>query len=163
RFACPGCRSVLSCRAERAGTTVTCPKCRQRMQVPRLMERAGLRQRPEGPPLGALTQPRSPRILVVAIMLLLASIGVGTWLLARLTGPKAEPVVVAEVPAADPPSKPAEEKPVAEDPPKTPTETKPPEKKPPDDKPPVAEKPSPLPPPPPPVEEKKEIALADEL
>ncbi|HEY7153900.1 MAG TPA: CAP domain-containing protein, partial [Gemmataceae bacterium] len=123
------------------------------------------RQRPEK--LGALTRPRSPKTLVfvVAIVLLLASLGGGTWLLVRSIGHKVEPVVAANAPEPAPPSRPTEEKPASK-PEAKPAEVKPSEDVPPVPKPPLEDKPPPPPPPPPPsppVEEKKEIALADDL
>ncbi len=131
------------------------------MRVPRLTERAGLLPRSEKQPLGARTRLHSPKVLLVAlaVVLLLASAGGGIWLLVRSIDHKPEPVALAKVPV--PPSTPAEEKPVAADAPSAAVETKPPEKKSPDYKPSVIEKPPP-PPASPPVEEKKEIALADD-
>jgi uncharacterized protein YkwD len=135
------------------------------MQVPQREGRAGsVSDRRKAPVAYA---PGSPKTLVlaVAIALLLASIGGGSWLLLRSIGHKEEPIVAANAPELAPPSRPTEEKPASK-PEKKPAEEKSSEDVPPLPKPPPEDKPPPPSPPPPsspPVEEKKEIALADDL
>lgn len=150
RFRCRGCNSVLSVRPVQSGKTVTCPKCRTRLQVPR----------PAPPPVVG----RASRLPLVvgcfAAGALLLGLGIGGWLLVRwLDREPASALVQTSQPA--PPPNPPENKiedvsPKPPSPEKTPTEEKPPlPEPPPDDKPP--------PPSPPPIEEKKEIALAEDL
>jgi uncharacterized protein YkwD/DNA-directed RNA polymerase subunit RPC12/RpoP len=162
RFSCPQCKSVLTGREEHAGKTVACPKCRHRVQVPRVAPaptKSSSRRTSRGALLG---------VLAIFVVLVLAAAG-GVWLFVRSPHADTEPVAaVREAPPSSlpsfganplpPPPPPTEKaKPVEE----KPTEKKPPPRKPPEDRPPPIGEPPPLPPPP--VEEKKEIELADDV
>src|SRR5262249_15474277 len=111
RFSCPGCRSVLSCRTERAGKTVTCPKCPPQMQVPCLAPGAGRVSSGRNAPITDSPGVANTLVVAVVIALLLASLGGGTWLLMRSISYQAEPVVATNAPEPAPASRPTEEKP----------------------------------------------------
>jgi uncharacterized protein YkwD len=165
RFACPGCKSVLAGQDEHAGKAVVCPKCGQRMRVPRP---------PRAPQEKIIRRWKRRLIAGVALVgvLLLAGVGGFLWLRTHFPENKPEPIIAdskappaSSTPAAEtpvlpkktgetpvPPSKRTGETPV---PPKTAVEKKNPELQPPAQIPP----PSPTPP----AEEKKEIALVDNL
>ncbi|MGH7225526.1 MAG: hypothetical protein ACRELF_20095, partial [Gemmataceae bacterium] len=172
RFCCPRCQSVLMGQAEQAGKLMTCPRCGQKMIVP----------------LGALTQPRSPRpqsrqpttpktsrrwlglVMAMTGLLLLTGAAGGVWLLIRsdskeTTSPDR---VASSQPVASTPTNPPNPETTNE--PKLPQQTKPSEEpspptRPPETKPPVTNPPvvAESPPSLPPQLEKKDIELADEL
>ncbi len=164
RFACPGCKSVLAGQDEHAGKAVVCPRCGQRMRVPRP---------PRVPPEKKVRRWKRPLIVgsALLVVILLAGVGGFVWLRTHFLDSKPEPSI-AESKAPPLSSRSAAETPVLPKktgetpvpPPKRTGETPVPPKKAVEKentelKPPV-EKPPPLPPP---AEEKKEIALADNL
>jgi len=164
RFACPGCKSVLAGQDEHGGKAVVCPKCGQHMRVPRP---------PRLPPKKKVRRWKRPLIVGVALvgLIMLAGVGGFVWLRTHFLDSKLEPRI-AESKTPPPSSEPPAEAPVLPKktgetpvpPPKRTGETPVPpkktgEKKNAEPKPPV-EKPPPLPPP---SEEKKEIALTDNL
>jgi uncharacterized protein YkwD len=136
RFSCPGCKRVLSGRDEQAGQAVTCPKCSQRMQIPR----------PEQAARERIVHPsRRPRIagsaLFGVLLLLCAGGGIGLWTHFFNHEPetvKSDTKISSRKPAGE-----------ALVPPKKTSQT------------PISAEKKPLPPPP--VQEKREIALADDL
>jgi len=93
RFVCPGCKSVLSGRNEQAGKIVTCPKCGQRMQAPRLPHaaREKVTRRSRRPLISCIT---------LAGALLLAVAGGGLWLGMQLFHREPEPSVAESKPIA---------------------------------------------------------------
>ncbi len=165
RFACPGCKSVLAGQDEHAGKAVVCPKCGQRMRVPRP---------PRVPPEKKARRWKRSLIVGVALVGLILLMGVGgfLWLRTHFPDNKPEPIIaesktppLSSTPAAEMPVLPKKtgEPPVS--PSKMTGETPVPpkkegEKKDPELKPPVEKSPPLLPPP---VEEKREIALTDNL
>lgn len=164
RFRCPGCQSVLSIRSERAGSTVACPKCRTRLQVPT--------------PAGGGAH-GSGTLILVAAGALLVSLAAGGWFLIRWLESAPTPMVVVENPsspgdvATTPSSQPtpspaASEEPTTEEVPpqgeKVPQEKPAAEETPPSEPPAKEETTPPSPSPPRPIhKENKEIALADDL
>jgi uncharacterized protein YkwD/DNA-directed RNA polymerase subunit RPC12/RpoP len=169
RFACPRCKQVLKGRAEQAGKSLACPKCGQRLQVPRVQEPAEtVRPQTKHPRPRSAARPFLAVVIAVAGLLLLIGAGAGVWLLIFSDSQEAEPVarVAPSQPAVSTRTKPRttetakEPKPKPREEPK-PSEETPPEPKPPEPKPPVVEEPPPSFPSP--AREKKEIALAEEL
>jgi uncharacterized protein YkwD len=159
RFACPGCKSVLAGRDEDAGKIVICPKCGQRMRVPRQPREARLKPNWRG------RRPLIAGIVLVGVLLLAGAGGV-IWLRTHLADREPPPpsntshipdVTVRERPPqpfadARGADKPPQPQPSSENRAATIRERTPP---------PLADargsdKP-------PPVEEKKEVALANDL
>src|SRR5581483_5609848 len=86
RFACPGCKSVLAGQDEHAGKAVVCPKCGQRMRVPRPP-----RVRPEK----KVRRWKRPLIAGIALagLILLAGVGGFLWLRTHFPDDKPEPII----------------------------------------------------------------------
>jgi uncharacterized protein YkwD len=88
RFACPGCKSVLTSRDEHAGSIVTCPKCGQRMLAPRfpqMMQKESTR----------FWRRRLIAGITVLGLLLLAGAGGVIWLQTNFHKPEPEPKVAS--------------------------------------------------------------------
>jgi len=172
RFACPGCKKVLSGRDEQAGKIVTCPKCGQRMQAPPTAKEGSRRKQ---------TPARRPLRIVISLMgiFLLAGAGGGIWLWMHPLSrePEASAAVLESPPASsdegiETPA-PVEDKIVTATVRERPFESRA-EVRPPVKSPPIAralgssmQEPPPLPPvvqtPDTPVEERKAIDLTDDL
>lgn len=146
RFACPGCKRVLSGRDELAGKHVTCPKCGQRMQAPRP---------PQAAPKKKTRRSRRPRFAslalggVLLLVLTIGGIGLGTHLLNR----EPEPTVAAAKPSNSTSETPVPPQKTGETPAPPPIKT---------GETPVPSQNKPPSLPPPPIEKKKEIDLADD-
>jgi uncharacterized protein YkwD len=98
RFACPGCKIVLSGRDQQAGKIVTCPQCGQRMKAPR-----PAKQTARGKEKKASSRPRIAGIALVG-MLLLAGAGGGMWLWTNAFNREPEPSISEHPHQAPPPS-----------------------------------------------------------
>jgi uncharacterized protein YkwD len=169
RFRCPGCQSVLSGRDEQAGKIVTCPKCGQRIHAP-------LPARPRTAARKKSSRPLIRLAALIGVFSVLAGAAAGVWWLVRSPQRSPEPQEVV-ITAPPPPSMPKEAGRVGRaeraqrDPPKSDGgsrssthPTPPPLPVEPDGGSRSSTHPTPPPPPPSPaVEEKKEIALADDL
>ncbi len=171
RFACPGCKSVLAGPEENADKAVICPKCGQRMRMPRPPQVA-----PQKPTRRRLL-PLSLGIALIGMILLAGVVGV-IWLRTHFQDREPEPSIASSqwpppsstesIRAATVKERPAKTQPSLEDGGATVKEQPPqpladvrgsdkaprPSNKPPDENPPPLL--------PPPVEKKKEIELADD-